>query len=238
MITMSEVRPAPDQVRQYLETGENERVEFKERIVEPPALARYLSAFANADGGAILVGIQEPNVIIGCDMAAVEQVYVRALAQLHPRPATTLQAVPLGNTTVAMIKVAKSSVVVSASDGVFIRRGATTRALSALEIQDKLGRPVTDQQVRNISEVMASLTQHAQQQTLTIEQQATTIERLTDTVQRIDERTADGEKLPSKFKNDVRSNMVGAGLTAMVGGMVLHSHQIVEFMNHLIHAAH
>lgn len=49
----------------YIASGESERIEFKTRLPSDPSIARVLSAFANTNGGVLLVGVSDEGEIIG-----------------------------------------------------------------------------------------------------------------------------------------------------------------------------
>ncbi|MDZ7579140.1 MAG: ATP-binding protein [Deltaproteobacteria bacterium] len=54
-------------IRELAAIGETEEIEFKVgRAVQPQALSRVVSAFANGIGGKILVGVDEKYWIVGC----------------------------------------------------------------------------------------------------------------------------------------------------------------------------
>ena len=48
-----------DQLRKFFATGESHFLDFKSKDVSPLKLTRTLSAFANAEGGEVYIGISE-----------------------------------------------------------------------------------------------------------------------------------------------------------------------------------
>lgn len=52
-------------LRRLIEQGESARVELKARLPSEGALACTLSAFANSDGGTLLIGISDHGEVIG-----------------------------------------------------------------------------------------------------------------------------------------------------------------------------
>jgi ATP-dependent DNA helicase RecG len=55
----------PDSVRRLLDQGENASVEFKLEDVRPESLAREFVAFANTQGGALLLGVSDDKQCVG-----------------------------------------------------------------------------------------------------------------------------------------------------------------------------
>lgn len=61
-----------------IEKGEGLHLDFKYEISDAPKIARSLSAFANTDGGSLLVGVKDNGVIAG--IASEEEFYMIELA--------------------------------------------------------------------------------------------------------------------------------------------------------------
>lgn len=70
---------------QRIEAGEGLHLDFKYKISDAPKIARSLSAFANTDGGSLLVGVKDNGVVAG--VASEEEFYMIELAaQRHCKP--------------------------------------------------------------------------------------------------------------------------------------------------------
>jgi hypothetical protein len=52
-------RPTLDRIDEFIRRGESEHLEFKRRFTSDTAIARSLVAFANADGGILVIGVSE-----------------------------------------------------------------------------------------------------------------------------------------------------------------------------------
>jgi hypothetical protein len=50
-----------------VETGENQHIEFKRLVHSPEKIAKSISAFANASGGTILIGVDDDKRIVGIE---------------------------------------------------------------------------------------------------------------------------------------------------------------------------
>ena len=56
---------SPEGIKELVSRGENELVEFKARFPSDRVIAQNLTAFANTNGGILLIGIKEPKEIVG-----------------------------------------------------------------------------------------------------------------------------------------------------------------------------
>lgn len=68
-----------------IEQGENQRLDFKFEISDSKKIARSLVAFANTDGGKLLVGIKDNGSIAGV-RSEEEYHMIEAAAQLYCKP--------------------------------------------------------------------------------------------------------------------------------------------------------
>ena len=72
-------------LKKLIEGGENQRLDFKYCISDSRKIARTLSAFANSDGGRLLIGVRDNGSIAG--IRSDEEYYmVETAAQLFCRP--------------------------------------------------------------------------------------------------------------------------------------------------------
>lgn len=56
-----------DELQRLIWQGENETVDFKQRVTQPEKIARTLVSFANTQGGVILIGVMDNGTISGID---------------------------------------------------------------------------------------------------------------------------------------------------------------------------
>lgn len=56
-----------DELQRLILFGENEQVDFKQRVTKPSKIARTLVSFANTRGGVILIGVKDNGYICGVD---------------------------------------------------------------------------------------------------------------------------------------------------------------------------
>ncbi|MCP2045804.1 RNA-binding domain-containing protein [Pontibacter sp. HSC-36F09] len=56
-----------DDLQRLIWQGENERVDFKQRVTQPDKIARTMVSFANTQGGTILIGVKDNGKVVGID---------------------------------------------------------------------------------------------------------------------------------------------------------------------------
>lgn len=56
-----------DELQRLIWQGENDRVDFKQRVSQPDKIARTLVSFANTRGGTLLIGVQDDGTVVGID---------------------------------------------------------------------------------------------------------------------------------------------------------------------------
>lgn len=99
-------------ISKLIEEGEHEHQDFKFAISDARKIARSLSAFANNDGGRLLVGVKDNGVIAG--VRNEEDIYViEQAAQMYCVPEQEIQVTAFkveGGLTVFRIEIRKSSV--------------------------------------------------------------------------------------------------------------------------------
>jgi predicted HTH transcriptional regulator len=78
-------------ILKLVEKGEGLNLDFKFAVNDSKKIARSLSAFANTDGGILLIGVKDNGVIIG--VKSDEEFYmVQAAAQLHTNPEVVFES--------------------------------------------------------------------------------------------------------------------------------------------------
>lgn len=79
-----------DYIQKLIEKGEHQQLDFKFEISDSKKIARSLVAFANTDGGKLLVGVKDNGVVAGV-RSEEEYHMVEAAAQLYCRPEVTFK---------------------------------------------------------------------------------------------------------------------------------------------------
>ncbi|MDA8334138.1 MAG: ATP-binding protein [Peptococcaceae bacterium] len=122
--------------QEMLETvanGENSGVEFKRENVRPEHLAEEIVAFANFEGGMILIGVTDDGVIEGVQRTDTEQWLMNICSHnVSPAIIPSFQKVRIEDKTVAVLKVPKGPYKpYQASSGkYYIRIGSTKRMVT------------------------------------------------------------------------------------------------------------
>lgn len=99
-------------IAKLIEEGEHEHQDFKFAISDARKIARSLSAFANNDGGRLLVGVKDNGVIAG--VRSEEDIYViEQAAQMFCRPEQEINVTAFkcdGGLTVFRIEISRAAV--------------------------------------------------------------------------------------------------------------------------------
>lgn len=56
-----------DELQLLIWQGENDQVDFKQRVTQPDKIARTIVSFANTRGGTILIGVKDDGKVVGVD---------------------------------------------------------------------------------------------------------------------------------------------------------------------------
>lgn len=77
-------------IQELIKTGEHQGQDFKFEVNDARKIARTLVAFANTNGGKLLIGVKDNGVIAG--IRTDEEIHMlEAAAQLHTKPQVTYQ---------------------------------------------------------------------------------------------------------------------------------------------------
>lgn len=72
-------------IEAWIEEGEHQQLDFKFEVSDSKKIARTLSAFANTDGGRLLIGVKDNGVIAG--VRSEEEYYmIEAASRMYTRP--------------------------------------------------------------------------------------------------------------------------------------------------------
>lgn len=78
-------------IEALIEEGEHQRLDFKFEVSDSKKIARTLSAFANTDGGRLLIGVKDNGVISG--VRSDEEYYmIEAASKMYTRPEVPFEA--------------------------------------------------------------------------------------------------------------------------------------------------
>ena len=71
-------------IRELIAEGENQKLDFKYCVSDSRKIARTLSAFANTDGGRLLIGVRDNGSIAG--IRSDEEIYMVDTCLLYTSP--------------------------------------------------------------------------------------------------------------------------------------------------------
>ncbi len=97
------------ELKRRISEGEGLQLDFKFRIDDQKKIARTLAAFANTEGGSLLIGVKDSGKIAGCNPE--EEFYmIDGAAQVYCQPAVPIQSqvIQEGHHLVMEIKVPRS----------------------------------------------------------------------------------------------------------------------------------
>lgn len=191
-------------ITEMMSHGENKNVEFLRADVSPLVIAKAASAFANTDGGTILLGVSNSSTVDGVDPDAARSKIEKALGMLSSSDVVSFDIKQTRIVlNVAIIRVEKSDQIVFCDSGAYIRSGENIRVMRQEEIRSLVG---------SSSGSIDTLSGVLEKQTLMIEALEKTISGLNSTV-------AEGNSLKSKIKDHSIGGIVGVVVGIALGAI-------------------
>lgn len=86
MMKPLEIEETKKQLRQLVRQGEGPNLEFKARASSPDQIVREMIAFANTNGGIILVGVKDDGELSGVKYPTEESLLIRKAVIKYSRP--------------------------------------------------------------------------------------------------------------------------------------------------------
>lgn len=115
-----------------IQSGESEVLEFKETAGKN--IHHEIAAFANSEGGHIIVGVADSGKIIGTDVKKAIEKVTSSIQSIIPPPEIKTQKISIDEKDLLIISVEKSTSLCSLGGVVYIRAGTGVRPLSLQEI--------------------------------------------------------------------------------------------------------
>ena len=189
---------------ELMSRGESHNVELLHSDVSPLVLAKVISAFANADGGTILLGVSDSSTIDGVDPNSARAKIEKALGMLSSSDVVSYEIQKTRVVlNVAVIKIEKSDHVVFCDSGAYMRSGGKIRVMHQQEIASLVGSP--NGSIDALSSVL--------------EKQTLMIESLEKTISGLKSEIAEGNSLISKIKDHLIGGLVGILVGVVLGGI-------------------
>ncbi len=182
-------------IRNLIAQGESSSLEFKLKLPPDNVIAADLSAFANASGGVLIIGVDDKGEIVGLKAREAEEAMeklFRIASSLFPHP-TNIDSVNIDRKTLVYIVVdpvpGYLGPVVTSSGHLYRRQGSTSYRLSALEEEAEFrGSPVAPRPTEVRCRVFVAMSFRTEEEPA-----------LTDYYRAI-ERACDGLSLPIDLK--------------------------------------
>lgn len=127
-----------DNIKQILQAGESNTVEFKTRVATNNILPRIISAFANTEGGVIIIGYDErQQSVFGASQVDFEKAE-KIISANNLEDVCSTYTIQFDGKTLIVIQVEKSKSLIIAGGGAYIRKGDSN--ISLLTSQDVVKR--------------------------------------------------------------------------------------------------
>ena len=127
-----------NKVKALIEQGENQFIEFKEQKVHPDSIAKEMAAFANTQGGTILIGVSDQVGICGVDDSKNWEEWVANISRQNIIPAIQADCliVKIDDKKIVVIDIPKGSdkPYQTNKNLYHIRIGSTSRVASQAEL--------------------------------------------------------------------------------------------------------
>lgn len=125
-----------DKVLKLLRQGEGNSVEFKKRINDSMDLAKEIVAFSNADGGYLVLGVDDKNGHLVGETASKEWVEAIAKTKCIPAIEPVVSTVHRGDKNILLVKVFKGNNKPYTTNGkIYIRENLTIKELQENDAQ-------------------------------------------------------------------------------------------------------
>ena len=131
-----------ENLKRIIAEGESIEVEFKQSFHSVQEIARVIAAFANTQGGLLILGVKSDGTIEGIkeNLDLVQQKISQANSTIHPAPLTNVGIHTLVHKKIILITIHKadSSVFHSAEGVIYVRLGSTVQKLEGQSIVEFL----------------------------------------------------------------------------------------------------
>ena len=181
-----------ERIIELVSTGESEILEFKTSLRDPATLAKNLSAFANTAGGTLLIGIQEPDIVVGANEAQIKHLLERSKKLLSSPVDIEIQTISVEQKSVVVVTVKLSHEIVFCRGQALGRVGDMIRPLSSKQVSSKLGTKIARSDIDKIAD--------------SISKQTRTIEKLRDELREA-----------NSFKSKLKDYSIGGTIGAFIG---------------------
>lgn len=93
-------------LKNLIATGESSFLEFKHKVASPEKIAREIAAFANTNGGTILIGVSDNGELVGTESYMEEEFWLEEAAKLCvPEIDIHMELLNIGNKDIVIVEV-------------------------------------------------------------------------------------------------------------------------------------
>lgn len=188
-------------IAEIISHGESQTVEFLTADVSPLVIAKFISAFANTDGGIILLGVKDSETIEGIASGPATLKIADVLGMISSNDVVTFEIKQVRiSLEILVIKVEKSEQLVFCDSGAYIRAGEKIKVMP----QDKISSRISSSEnsVESISQALAK--------------QAQIIETFEKTISELKSEVSNG----NSFKSKIKDHFIG-GVFGVISGIAL-----------------
>ncbi len=118
--------------------GEDSTMEFKREMPHRNSLADEIAAFANSEGGTILIGVDDNREIVGIELQKLDHIEKTVVEicndSIKPTVRIFTQKLPIDEKNILKIEISKGLFVHKTSNGYFIRQGSTKREMTTEQL--------------------------------------------------------------------------------------------------------
>lgn len=153
-----------ENIRQLIAQGEGQQLELKHRVPSIKLLASILSAFANTNGGKIIIGVADDGSIVGVDNVEHSKEKIQlALKEVSPSLEVETETARINGKSLLIITIPKGSKPPYLAAGRAVQRvGVSTRpldsqTLSARILERSTTKDTLKKDVKRLSEMIEIL---------------------------------------------------------------------------------
>lgn len=130
-----------DEISTVIQQGENEYVEFKYGTLVPDVIAKCIAAFANAQGGRIIIGYSERRQQIFGSSAGDKRIIERALQQLENLPSVDCYELYYENKHLLIVDIEENQHdFVYYKGAIFVRNNDQVQLMNSADIKAAYGK--------------------------------------------------------------------------------------------------
>lgn len=145
-----------EEINDLIGQGEGPNLEFNSVFPPPSVIARTIAAFANSDGGILVIGVDEEFHVIGLEDGVQSSAIIEAaLDRIDPRPYVQHFPVELNGRLIYAIEIERSQNRHVTENNVFLREGAVTRSQAPSGIIED-SKEITSEMLGQLNEAINS----------------------------------------------------------------------------------